>query len=71
MFSDNVEWSSKKLWNIISADVETDLTKIKRHGGCILKNFLSNSKLETQCKKGVYFHLILLFIPSSLITSFN
>ena len=56
---------------MICADVKTDLTKIKRPGGCILKNFLSDSKLEIQCKKGVYFHLILIFIPSSLITSFN
>ena len=25
LFSDNVEWSSKKLWNVISADVEINV----------------------------------------------
>ena len=34
-FSDNVEWSSKKLQNMISADTKTD-AKQKTTGSCIL-----------------------------------
>ena len=34
--SDNVEWSSKTLWNMISTDVKLNkTTKNKRSSGCI------------------------------------
>ena len=34
-------------------------TKNKRHGGCILQIFIRSvtSKLEIQCKKGMYFSI--------------
>ena len=37
-FSDNVEWSSKNLWKMISADV-IKTTRNKRSGHCIFTNF--------------------------------
>ena len=38
IFLDNVEWSSKNLWKMISPDVKTNLEQkeIKSCGGCVL-----------------------------------
>ena len=52
-------------------DVKTDTKTIgtKRPGECIIKKLREvPSKLEIQCKKGVHFHLMLLAIPSSIIS---
>ena len=61
-FSDNIEWSSKNLWKIISADVKANKNKRKWiicSGGCrYLTNFCKkyiSSKLVIQCTKGMYF----------------
>ena len=43
-FSDNVEWNSKYFWKKISADVKANKNNNK-----------VPSKLEIQCKKGMYF----------------
>ena len=61
-FSDIVEWSSKYFWKIIPADAKANKNKRnKRCDGSILQIFeyLSKvpSKLEIQCKKGIYFSL--------------
>ena len=60
-FSDNVEWISEKLWKMILADIKTDVNnKKKRPGRCIF--FWVPSKLETECKQGVYFPIQLDYV---------
>ena len=61
-FSDNIEWSSKNLWKIISADVKANKNKRKWmicSGGCrYLTNFCKkyiSSRLVIQCTKCMYF----------------
>ena len=72
-FSDNVEWSSKNLWKVISAEVKAKkTTRNKRSGGCILKIFLRNIYLQNfkyNVKRACIFHLILVGILSILILS--
>ena len=70
-FSDNVEWSLRNFWKIVSSDVKPNvkLQEIKELFPVSFK-FLYEvpTKSEIQCKKGI-FHLILVSIPSSLILS--
>ena len=42
---------------MIYSDQKVSKNKNKRYGGCILQVFIRNvpSKLEIQCKKGLYF----------------
>ena len=56
-----------------SADVKTDVKQELKYLVTVLEKNLWEvpSKLEIQCKKDVYFHLILLGIPSSMIMSAN
>ena len=43
-FSDNVEWSSKILWKMISSDVKAiKTTRNKRSSGCILQIFIRST----------------------------
>ena len=63
-FSDNLEWSSKNLWKIISADVRK-----KRTNGCISFNFYRKylQNLKYSVDRACIFYLILLGIPSRLV----
>ena len=53
----NIEWSSKKLWNMI------------RTGGCISYKFFKEDlqKFQYNVKRACIFYLLLVGIPSSLI----
>ena len=42
--SDKVEWTSKNLWKMWSADVKAEkTTRNKRSGGCILQIFIKGT----------------------------
>ena len=57
LFSNNVEWSSKYLWKMMSADVKTKIKQEIKNPVLILQIFIGSTfkKLEIQCKKGVFF----------------
>ena len=41
LFTDSVEWSSKKLWKMTSADVKT--IRNKTPGDCVIKQFIRST----------------------------
>ena len=66
-FSDNVEWSSKNLWKMMSAGVKCNTKQIKDLVAVSYKFFLRSTlkSWEIQCKKVVFFIWFwLVFHPS-------
>ena len=67
VFSDNVEWSSKNLWKMMSAGVKCNTKQIKDLVAVSYKFFLRSTlkSWEIQCKKVVFFIWFwLVFHPS-------
>ena len=60
-FSYNVEWSSKNLWKMISADVKAKQQEIKDLVAYLVKEYVQN--LKYNIKRGHIFHSILVGIP--------
>ena len=75
LFSDSVEWSSKKLWKMISADGKTNVKQyeVKEIGGLYLINFckkyLQNLTYNVNVKRSSILHLILCGVLSRLFLS--
>ena len=68
-FSNNIEWSFKNLWKMMSADVKANIKQqeIKDPVVYPTKKYLQN--LKYNIKRGCIFHLILVGIPFVLILS--
>ena len=57
-FSDNVEWRSRNLSKMVSVDVTANVKQQETNYQVAVSYTLSQgvpSKLEIQCKKGMYF----------------
>ena len=47
-FSDNVEWSSKKLWKMISTKIKTDVKQEIKELGAVFYNFSQKCLLKIE-----------------------
>ena len=62
-FSDNVEWSSKKLWKMIFTDIKTDVKQEVKELVAVSYNFSQNYILKTEIQyKASYGESKLFFI---------
>ena len=68
--ADNVEWSSKNLWKMMSADLKTSIIQQEIKGLVAhLTNFIHELYLKSNANSGCICHLILVCILSILILS--